>query len=251
MPPAEGERLQKVLSAAGVCSRREAEVLITEGRVKVNGTVITKLGTRVMRSDHVTVNGRGIKAERRRLFLFHKPRKVVTSLADDRGRKDVSAFSKQLPVRVFPVGRLDRDVNGLVVLTNDGDFANQMLHPSNNVTRVYLAIVSGIPTELVLGKMTKGIFLEDGKARADRALRIPESELTKRLLRDVRPGEAILRVEVSEGRNHFVKRLLARLGLPVKRLCRIEFGPFRLNHLKPGEILELKEFPKSLTRERP
>ncbi|MCC6953282.1 MAG: rRNA pseudouridine synthase [Deltaproteobacteria bacterium] len=236
------------MSAAGVCSRREAETLITGGHVKVNGDVVTKLGTRVLREDLVTVNGRGIKAERRRLFLFHKPRRVVTSLSDDRGRRDVSSFIEELQVRVFPVGRLDRDVNGLVVLTNDGEFANQMLHPSNDVTRVYLAIVTGIPDEATFLKMTKGIFLEDGKARADRAMRIPESEVTRRMLREVRPGEAILRVEVSEGRNHFVKRLLARLGLPVKRLCRIEFGPFRLGQLKPGEVVELKEFPTSLKR---
>jgi len=242
----EGVRLQKVLSTAGLCSRRDAEKLITAGRVRVDGLVVTQLGTRVDSDAKIAVDGVPIRVSRSRVFLFHKPRKVVTTLADERGRRDVSAFIEQLPIRVFPVGRLDRDVNGLIVLTNDGDFAERLLHPKHGVARVYLALVEGVVTDDVLERMRRGIHLSDGRARAESVEAVAESDLTKRLLRSARPGERIVRVRVSEGRNHFVKRLLGGAGLRVRRLCRTEFGPFRLGRIKPGQVVELREIPAEL-----
>lgn len=228
--PASAElRLQKVLARAGLGSRRACEDLIREGRVTVNGRVAT-LGDRVdPRADRVEVDGGRVPLDPELRYLaLHKPRGVVTTARDPQGRPDVSRYYPE-GVRVFPVGRLDRDTEGLLLLTNDGELANRLLHPRYGVEREYLAEVEGRPTERALTALRRGVELEDGPARATSARRVGGS------------GErGAVRVVMTEGRKREVRRLLAAVGLPVRRLVRVRVGPIRLGRLRPGEVRELE-----------
>ncbi|MGH2697296.1 MAG: pseudouridine synthase [Actinomycetota bacterium] len=228
--PASAEpRLQKVLARAGLGSRRACEDLIREGRVTVNGRVAT-LGDRVdPRADRVEVDGGRVPLDPDLRYLaLHKPRGVVTTARDPQGRPDVSRYYPE-GVRVFPVGRLDRDTEGLLLLTNDGELANRLLHPRYGVEREYLAEVEGRPTGRVLTALRRGVALEDGLARATSARRVGGS------------GErGAVRVVMTEGRKREVRRLLAAVGLPVRRLVRVRVGPIRLGRLRPGEVRELE-----------
>jgi 23S rRNA pseudouridine2605 synthase len=228
--PASAEpRLQKVLARAGLGSRRACEDLIREGRVTVNGRVAT-LGDRVdPRADRVEVDGGRVPLDPELRYLaLHKPRGVVTTARDPQGRPDVSRYYPE-GVRVFPVGRLDRDTEGLLLLTNDGELANRLLHPRYGVEREYLAEVEGRPTERALTALRRGVELEDGPARAVSARRVGGS------------GErGAVRVVMTEGRKREVRRLLAAVGLPVRRLVRVRVGPIRLGRLRPGEVRELE-----------
>jgi 23S rRNA pseudouridine2605 synthase len=222
-------RLQKVLARAGLGSRRACEDLIREGRVTVNGRVAT-LGDRVdPRADRVEVDGGRVPLDPELRYLaLHKPRGVVTTARDPQGRPDVSRYYPE-GVRVFPVGRLDRDTEGLLLLTNDGELANRLLHPRYGVEREYLAEVEGRPTERALTALRRGVELEDGPARAVSARRVGGS------------GErGAVRVVMTEGRKREVRRLLAAVGLPVRRLVRVRVGPIRLGRLRPGEVRELE-----------
>src|SRR5690554_4827771 len=157
------ERLQKVIAYAGVASRRKAEQLILEGKVKVNGKVVTELGTKVSESDVVEVNGVKLEKENKVYYLLYKPKGVISAVTDDKGRKTVIDLIKRyVPYRVFPVGRLDYDTTGLLLLTNDGEFANLMTHPKYNIEKKYVARLKGIPTIENLKKLQRGIKLEDG-----------------------------------------------------------------------------------------
>ncbi len=228
--PASAElRLQKVLARAGLGSRRACEDLIREGRVTVNGRVAA-LGDRVdPRADRVEVDGGRVPLDPELRYLaLHKPRGVVTTARDPQGRPDVSRYYPE-GVRVFPVGRLDRDTEGLLLLTNDGELANRLLHPRYGVEREYLAEVEGRPTERALRTLRRGVELEDGPARAASARRVEGS------------GErGAVRVVMTEGRKREVRRLLAAVGLPVRRLVRVRVGPIRLGRLRPGEVRELE-----------
>jgi len=228
--PASAEpRLQKVLARAGLGSRRACEDLIREGRVTVNGRVAT-LGDRVdPRADRVEVDGGRVPLDPELRYLaLHKPRGVVTTARDPQGRPDVSRYYPE-GVRVFPVGRLDRDTEGLLLLTNDGELANRLLHPRYGVEREYLAEVEGRPTERALTALRRGVELEDGPARANSVRRVEGS------------GErGAVRVVMTEGRKREVRRLLAAVGLPVRRLVRVRVGPIRLGRLRPGEVRELE-----------
>jgi 23S rRNA pseudouridine2605 synthase len=223
------ERLQKVLARAGLGSRRACEDLIREGRVTVNGRVAT-LGDRVdPRADRVEVDGGRVPLDPELRYLaLHKPHGVVTTARDPQGRPDVSRYYPE-GVRVFPVGRLDRDTEGLLLLTNDGELANRLLHPRYGVEREYLAEVEGRPTERALTALRRGVELEDGPARATSVRRVEGS------------GErGAVRVVMTEGRKREVRRLLAAVGLPVRRLVRVRVGPIRLGRLRPGEVRELE-----------
>ncbi|OUM87804.1 pseudouridine synthase, partial [Parageobacillus thermoglucosidasius] len=156
------ERLQKVIARAGIASRRKAEQLILQGKVKVNGKIVTELGVKVGPRDKVEVDGIPVEKEEPVYYLFYKPRGVISSVKDDKGRKVVTDFFKDIDKRIYPVGRLDYDTSGILLLTNDGDFANLLMHPRYEIEKVYIAKVKKIPTREQLKQLEKGIMLEDG-----------------------------------------------------------------------------------------
>ncbi len=223
------ERLQRALARAGFGSRRACEQLIVEGRVTVDGVVAT-LGDKVeagavgVRVDDVEVN----LDPNVRYFALHKPPGVVTTMRDPQGRPDIRGYLPAEGPRVFPVGRLDRDSEGLLLLTNDGDLANRLMHPSHGVEKEYLAEVEGSPTAKQLARVRSGVELDDGPARAVRARIIAASR-----------GRGAVRLVMTEGRKREVRRLLAAVGLPVTRLVRLRVGPIRLGGLAPGAVRPL------------
>jgi 23S rRNA pseudouridine2605 synthase len=222
------ERLQRILARAGYGSRRACEELIVEGRVTLNGTVAT-LGDRADPvEDEVRVDGLEVNLDPNvKYHAFHKPPGVVTTMRDPQGRPDIRGFLPEGP-RVFPVGRLDRDTEGLLLLTNDGDLANALTHPRFGVEKEYLAEVEGVPTPKHLGQLRRGVELEDGPARAESARVAGRSG-----------DRGAVRLVMTEGRKREVRRLLAAVGLPVTRLVRVRVGPIRLGGLSPGERREL------------
>jgi 23S rRNA pseudouridine2605 synthase len=222
------ERLQRVLARAGFGSRRACEELIRDGRVRVNGTVATLGDKADPETDVVDVDGSTLNLDPDvRYYLFNKPRGIVTSMADDRGRPDLGGYLPAGP-RVFPVGRLDLDSEGLLFLTNDGELANRLMHPRYGVEKEYLAEVEGAPTDGQLVKLREGVELQDGIAKVI-AVRVV----------DRRPERGALRVVMGEGRKREVRRLLGAVGLPVTRLVRLRVGPVRLGRMAPGELREL------------
>jgi 23S rRNA pseudouridine2605 synthase len=224
----ESERLQKALARAGLGSRRACEDLIREGRVTVNGRV-AELGDRVDPSaDRVEVDGAPIPLDPGlRYYALNKPRGVVTTARDPQRRQDVSAFYPTGP-RVFPVGRLDRETEGLLLLTNDGELANRLTHPRYGAEKEYLAEVEGGATDRVVSRLTRGVELEDGPARARSARRVAAAR-----------GRQAVRIVMAEGRKREVRRMLAAVGLTVRRLVRVRVGPVGLGRLGPGELRPL------------
>lgn len=235
------ERLQKFLSRTGVSSRRKAEQLIISGRVSVNGVTVTVLGTKVNpERDVVCCDGERVMLREPRLFLFHKPTGVVTTLSDPQGRRTIADFTKRLAIRVYPVGRLDLNVSGLLVLTNDGDYAHELLHPRFGAEREYIAVVSGVVSRDALSHLKGGVQLDDGLARVVRVERCASADpRVVQYCRKIASDESVVVLVVKEGRHHFVKRILKAVGHPVRQLVRIRFGPHELGALKPGEIREL------------
>ena len=224
------ERLQKALARAGVGSRRASEDLIRSGRVTVNGEVAV-LGQRVdTSSDRVEVDGVRIPLDPQlRYYALHKPRGVVTTAKDPQGRPDVSAFYPE-GERVFPVGRLDLESEGLLLLTNDGELAHRLLHPRFEVEKEYLAEVEGTVGERPLARLVRGVELDDGMARAKAARPVAGAR-----------GRTAVRVVMTEGRKREVRRMLNAVGLPVRRLIRVRLGPIRLGKLPAGEVRELTQ----------
>ena len=237
-------RLQKALAQAGVASRRKCESYIVEGRVAVDGVVKTELGTLVTPGvEQLSVDGKPVEGEPRRLFLFHKPSGVTTTLSDPHAEQTLGPLIERLGVRAFPVGRLDRNVVGLLLLTNDGDYAERLLHPRFAIERCYQARIEGLPNKKTLSLLTKGIELEDGLGRAGRVKAKPGSAELRNLLGMARAGESYLEITVTEGRKHFVKRLLRAAGHPVVRLARVQFGPYSLGSLASGQVRESDFLP--------
>ncbi len=224
------ERLQKVIAQAGIASRRKSEELIKEGRVKVNGKVVTELGTKVSSSDRVEVNEIQIEREAPVYFLLYKPRGVISSVSDDKGRKTVTDFFSDLKVRIYPVGRLDYDTSGLLVLTNDGEFANLLMHPRGEIEKVYVVKTKGIPAKENLRKLEKGIKLEDGKTAPAKV---------KLISLDKKKNTAIVEIAIHEGRNRQVRRMFEAIGNEVMKLKRERYGTLTLAGLKAGEAREL------------
>ncbi|EKN69651.1 pseudouridine synthase [Neobacillus bataviensis LMG 21833] len=224
------ERLQKVIARAGIASRRKSEELIKEGRVKVNGKVVTELGVKVSPSDKVEVNEIQIEKEEPVYFLLYKPRGVISSVSDDKGRKVVTDFFSHFKERIFPVGRLDYDTSGLLLLTNDGEFANLLMHPKNELDKVYVAKIKGIPLRENLRKLEKGIRLEDGKTAPAKV---------NLLSVDKKKQTAIVEITIHEGRNRQVRRMFEAIGNEVLKLKRERYGFLTLNGLKTGEAREL------------
>jgi 23S rRNA pseudouridine2605 synthase len=223
------ERLQRALARAGLGSRRACEELIAAGRVAVNGRVAT-LGDRVdPAKDDVRVDARRVNVDPGHRYLaLHKPAGVTTTMGDPHAQRDLRSL---LPVghRVFPVGRLDRDTEGLLLLTNDGDLANRLAHPRHGVEKEYLAEVDGSPTRTQIGRLLRGVPLEDGPARALRARSVGRSA-----------GRGAVRLVLVEGRKREVRRMLEAVGLPVRRLIRTRVGPVRLGRLRAGEVRDLE-----------
>lgn len=226
----EGVRLQKVLSAAGVASRRVIEQYIVEGRIRVNGVTVTELGRRVdPETDLIDVDGTAVQLDvSKRYVMLNKPTGVVSSLRDENGRPDLRRFTQDYEERLYNVGRLDAETSGLLVLTNDGDLAHVLAHPSFGVTKVYIAKVDGEVTAQTISKLTKGIELEDGPIAADKA----------RLL-DTSRGSSLVELTLHSGRNRIVRRMLAAVGHPVTELVRRQFGPLHLGTLPVGKTREL------------
>jgi pseudouridine synthase len=223
------ERLQRVLARAGYGSRRSCEELIVKGRVTLNGTLAT-LGDRAdPLEDEVLVDGLEVNLDPNvKYYALHKPAGIVTTMRDPQGRPDIRAFLPEEGPRVFPVGRLDRDTEGLLLLTNDGDLANALTHPRFGVEKEYLAEVDGVPTPKHVGRLRRGVDLEDGHARAKSARVAGRSG-----------DRGAVRLVMTEGRKREVRRLLAAVGLPVLRLVRVRVGAVRLGDLSPGERREL------------
>lgn len=226
----EGVRLQKVLANAGVASRRASEILIAEGRVRVNGDVVTELGSRIdPESDLVDVDGTAVQLDAsKRYVMLNKPTGVVSSMKDDRGRPDLRRFTREWPERLFNVGRLDADTSGLLILTNDGEAAQVLAHPSFGVTKVYIAKVKGAVSPQTISRLTRGLDLDDGPVAADKA----------RLL-DTSRGSSLVELTLHSGRNRIVRRMMAAVGHPVVELVRRQFGPLHLGTLPAGETREL------------
>jgi pseudouridine synthase len=220
-----GVRLQKVLAAAGVGSRRQCEQLIAEGRVEVDGETVRRYGARVDPAQQVIkLDGRRIPSRQDLVYLaLNKPAGVVTTMSDDRGRATISDFIGDRAERLFHVGRLDYDTEGLMLLTNDGELAHRLAHPRYGVAKTYLADVAG-PVPKDLGRrLATGIELEDGTASADK-FRVVERAGSR----------ALVEITLHEGRKHIVRRLLAEAGHPVGRLVRTRVGPVVLGNLRPG-----------------
>jgi 23S rRNA pseudouridine2605 synthase len=230
------ERLQKVLSTAGIASRRAAEQYIREGRISVNGETVTELGTKAdPATDDIRVDGRRLKMpERRRYILLYKPRGYITSRSDPQRRPTVIDLLTKGGVReyVYPVGRLDYESEGLLLLTSDGDLAAKLTHPSHGVAREYHARVRGVPDRHALERLAKGVML-DGRRTSP-----AEVDLVKII--DAPTGEqALVSIAIHEGRNRQVRRMCEAVGHPVIRLRRVRIGPITDPHIRPGEFRDL------------
>lgn len=224
-------RLQKFLSRAGVASRRKAETMIVDSRVSVNGSVVTELGRKIdPRVDAIEVDGKPVGLGARKWVRFHKPAGVLTTREDTHGRRTVYDVLPDEYGELRYVGRLDRPTEGLLLLTNDGDLANELQHPSNQVEREYEAVVKGVPTEQVIAQLRRGVELEDGMAR-------PTEVVGGR----TKEGLGTLRLVLTEGRKREVRRLLEAVGHPIVQLRRVRFGPIRLGYLPAGAWEELSD----------
>lgn len=222
-------RLQKYMAACGVASRRKAEEMIAEGRVTVNGVKITEMGTQVEEGDEVRVDGQVIRPEaEKRYVMYHKPAGEVTTVSDPEGRRCVLDHFRDYPVRLYPVGRLDYDSEGLLLLTNDGTLTERMLHPSHQVDKTYLARVSGSVTMDEVRQLRAGVMLDDHKTAPAKVRVIKlEAEAT------------VVLVTIHEGRNRQVRRMFEETGHQVMQLRRVRFGPLDLGDLPRGKWREL------------
>ncbi|NYJ01489.1 23S rRNA pseudouridine2605 synthase [Nocardioides thalensis] len=225
-------RLQKLLAQSGVASRRKCEELMLEGEVEVDGEVITRLGTKVdPRTAVIKVSGKRLPPISDHAYLvLNKPRGVVSSMADEQGRKDLSSLVADRPERLFHVGRLDTDTSGLLLLTNDGDFAHRMAHPSFEVEKTYVAEVAGRVSKGTIADLLAGVTLDDGPVQVRRARVV-----------DTAADRTIVELVIHEGRNRIVRRLLDHVGHPVKVLTRTQFGPVVLGKLPVGAMRDLTD----------
>jgi 23S rRNA pseudouridine2605 synthase len=225
------ERLQKVLAHSGVASRRKAEQLILEGRVKVNGQTVTQLGTVVNpEQDQIEVNGQKVNVQPKLYIIFYKPIGVITSVRDPQGRPVVMDYFSDIKERIYPVGRLDRETSGLLLLTNDGELAHRLMHPSYQVDKVYRATVQGIPGVLKLNRLKRGIELKDGWTAPAKV---------QLLSVDPKKQRAEIRITIHEGRKRQVRRMFKAIGHPVLSLHRERYAFLTLDGLKEGEYRRL------------
>lgn len=227
------ERLQKVMAAAGVASRRASEKLIAKGHVTVNGQTVTKLGTKVSAKDKVEVDGVPLHRERHVYYLLNKPRGVISSAHDEKGRRTVVDILKDDGVneRIYPVGRLDYDTTGILLLTNDGDLANKLMHPKFEVKKTYVAKVKGLVNNQDLKQLRVGVLVDGRRTKPGRA-RLKETDREKQT--------SIVQLTIHEGHYHQVKRMFDSIGHPVEKLHRESYGFLDLHGVQPGAYRELR-----------
>lgn len=260
MTTTRGERLQKVLARAGVASRRHAEDLITAGRVRVNGRVVTEMGVRVdARRDKVELDGKRLVSEPLVHVVMHKPRGVMTTLSDPEGRPTVADILKNLPARVYPVGRLDFHTSGVMLATNDGDLAQALLHPRKSVPKTYVCKVRGVVTDLQLDKLREGVMLAPSESDPGEAprktlpadvklLRHTPSMVSDERGEPINDGATWMEVTLREGRTRQIHRMAEAVGLFVMRLARLSFAGITAEGLRPGEKRELTDDEVTLLR---
>lgn len=227
------ERLQKVMAHAGVASRRASEKLIKEGRVKVNGETVTEMGLNVSKNDTIAVDNVPITQEQTLYFLLNKPRGVISSATDPKGRKTVVDFFPSVEQRIYPVGRLDYDTTGVILLTNDGELTNQLTHPKYGVEKTYVAKVTGLIDKKAIKRLESGVVIDGYKTQPAKA----------RIL-DINPTSktSLVELTIHEGKNHQVKKMLMGVGFPVEKLTREKYAFLTTEGLQSGEWRELKGF---------
>lgn len=224
------ERLQKVIAESGITSRRKAEELILAGKVRVNGAIVNELGTKVSGQDIIEVDGAIIERDvAKKYYLLNKPRGVISSVSDDKKRPTVVDYI-DTDVRIYPVGRLDYDTTGLIILTNDGELANLLTHPTNQVPKTYIAKIEGFLNKDEIDRLRSGVRIDGRKVLVDH-FKIRDKNLEKKT--------SLVEVTIFEGRNHIVKKLFESLGHPVTRLSRIKIAFLEVGKLKSGEYREL------------
>ena len=226
-------RLNKFLADHGVASRRKADELIDEGLVQINGKTVYELGIKVdPKEDSIKVKGKLIKSKPQAVyFMFNKPKHVMTSTSDPQGRTTVMDFFKKTKIRIFPVGRLDWDTEGLLLMTNDGDFSHQIAHPTSKIAKTYHAKLDGIPSQEKLAKLTKGVSIVGGKVKASHV----------RMFKKGSDKKAWVEITITEGKNRQVRRMFTKIGFDVVKLKRISIGGLKLSGLKAGEHRALSD----------
>ena len=227
------ERLQKLIAEAGIASRRKAEELITSGRVRVNGQVVTELGTKASRGDLIEVDGKPIRREEKVYFLLNKPKKTICTVSDEKGRDTVLSYMPDVKERIFPVGRLDYDTTGCLIMTNDGDFANLMMHPRSHVPKVYEAAIDGILLPDEIAALRRGIPLEEG-------MTLPASIHISSV--NEKKMKTIFSIMIYEGRNREIKRMMEYFHHSVTRLERKKYGFLDCQGLRQGEYRRLRRY---------
>jgi 23S rRNA pseudouridine2605 synthase len=227
------ERLQKVIAQAGIASRRKAEQLIADGRVKVNGKTVTEMGVQVSPQDEIMVDNQVIGKEEKVYYLLNKPKQTICAVKDDRGRTTVIDCLPSVKERIFPVGRLDYETTGLLLLTNDGEFANLMMHPRSHIHKTYEVSVDGVITDEMAERLEKGIPLEDG-------MTLPAEVLI--LQRSKKKNRTVLQITIQEGRNREVRRMMEYFHCSVRYLNRIAYAFLDLGKLRQGEARKLRSY---------
>ena len=223
------ERLQKVIAESGIASRRKAEELIKEGKVQVNGKIITELGTKVSSSDEIIINNKVLEKEAKEYYLLNKPREVITSTKDEKNRKTVVDLI-DTNARIYPVGRLDYDTTGVLLLTNDGEFANILTHPKNEIEKVYIAKLNKIIKGEDIHKIEKGIKIDNQTVK-------PVKVKLKKIDKD--NNTCMVQIIIKEGKNHEVKKIFESVGYQVNKLKRERIAMFTLNDLQSGKYRKL------------
>ena len=226
------ERLQKVIAASGIASRRKAEEMIQQGRVKVNGQTVKEMGVKVSTQDRIEVDGHEINKEEKVYYLLNKPKRTICSVSDDKERDTVVDII-DCKERIFPVGRLDYETTGLLLLTNDGEFANGLMHPRNHIRKAYEVVVKGVLTDGMCALLEKGIELEDGKTLPAEVFVLQRSE---------KKNKTVLQITIQEGRNRQVRRMMEFFNCEVTRLNRIQYAFLDLGNLRQGQYRKLRMF---------
>ena len=228
------DRLQKIIAASGLTSRRKAEEWILQGRVKVDGQVVTELGVQPRKGALIEVDGKAIAREDKVYYVMNKPKKVLCTLNDEHDRRTVVDLMMDVPQRVFPVGRLDYDTTGVLIMTNDGEFANEIIHPRYHIAKVYEVTINGILKTEEIKQLEQGVVLDDGIKTLPAKLWVTN--------KDFAHEQTMFELTIQEGRNRQIKRMLEVFGYEVRRLHRRSLGPITVRGLNPGEYRLMKPF---------